>query len=379
VDTTAAPDIFATLAPWNQVVQDQVPELELFDAHTHIGRNDPDGMSQQPDELLAGLQRAKARGAFVFPMHEPDGYGAANDEVIEAAHASDGLLVPFCRVNPHIDPIKEAERALERGARGIKLHPRAEEFTLDHPEVKSLVAIAHERSLPVLIHAGRGIPALGLHAVQLAGEFANARLILAHAGICDLSWIWRVAPDHPNLLFDTAWWMPADLLTLFSLVPPGQIVFASDAPYGNTLSAASIQLRWALQAGLSAEQIRSIGSEQSLRLAAGEPLVSAGPAAGERDQAEHVLLERVAEFLLLGTIASMRGVSDAASEMLALARLACDVPEEIDDAPVFEAIRGLIDTHDQLAAAMPEDRRRLAPLILAATVARTPDVPLPAQ
>jgi hypothetical protein len=173
--------------------------------------------------------------------------------------------------------------------------------------------------------------------------------------------------------------MPADLLTLFSLVPPGQIVFASDAPYGNTLSAASIQLRWALQIGLSAEQIRSIGSEQSLRLAAGEPLQPAGPAAGERDQAEHVLLERVAEFLLLGTIASMRGVQDAANEMLALARLACDVPDEIDDAPVFVAIRKLIDAHDQIATALPEDRRRLAPLILAATVARTPDVPLPAQ
>jgi predicted TIM-barrel fold metal-dependent hydrolase len=379
VETTAAPDIFATLSPWNQVVLDQIPGLELFDAHTHIGRNDPDGMSQQPEELLVALQRAKARGAFVFPMHEPDGYGAANDEVIEASQASDGLLVPFCRVNPHIDAIAEAERALAKGARGIKLHPRAEEFTLDHPEVRSLVAIAHDRSLPVLIHAGRGIPALGLHAVQLAGEFENARLILAHAGICDLSWIWRVAPDHPNLLFDTAWWMPADLLTLFSLVPPGQIVFASDAPYGNTLSAASIQMRWALQAGLSVEQIRSVGSEQSLRLAAGEPLVPAGPAVGERDQAEHVLLERVAEFLLLGTIASMRGVQDAANEMLALARLACDVPEEIDDAPVFAAIRKLIDVHDQLAEALPEDRRRLVPLILAATVARTPDVPLPAQ
>jgi predicted TIM-barrel fold metal-dependent hydrolase len=379
VDTTAIPDIFDTLRPWNQVVLDQVPGLELFDAHTHIGRNDPDGMSQQPEELLTGLQRAQAQGAFVFPMHEPDGYRAANDEVIEAALASDGLLVPFCRVNPHIDPVEEAERALDKGARGIKLHPRAEEFTLDHPEVRSLVAIAHERSLPVLIHAGRGIPALGLHAVQLAGEFENARLILAHAGICDLSWIWRVAADHPNLLFDTAWWMPADLQTLFSLVPPGQIVFASDAPYGNTLSAASIQLRWALQVGLSAEQIRSIGSEQSLRLAAGEPLVPAGPAVGERDQAEHVLLERVAEFLLLGTIASMRGVQDAAHEMLALARLACDVPEEIDDAPVFAAIRKLIDVHDQLAEVLPEDRRRLGPLILAATVARTPEVPLPAQ
>jgi uncharacterized protein len=379
VDTTAPPDIFDTLRPWNQVVLDQVPGLELFDAHTHIGRNDPDGMSQNPEELLAGLQRAKARGAFVFPMHEPDGYAAANDDVLEAAQAADGLLVPFCRVNPHVDPLEEAERALNRGARGIKLHPRAEQFTLDHPAVKSLVAIAHERSLPVLIHAGRGIPALGLHAVELAGEFENARLILAHAGICDLSWIWRVAPDHPNLLFDTAWWMPADLKTLFSLVPPGQILFASDAPYGNTLSASSLQLRWALQVGMSAPQIRSIGSEQSLRLAAGEPLEPTGPAVGDRDCAEHVLLDRVAEFLLLGTIASMRGVSDAATEMLALARLACDVPDEIDDAPLFEAIRTLIDAHDQLATAFPEDRRRLAPLILAATVARTPEVPLPAQ
>jgi hypothetical protein len=187
-----------------------------------------------------------------------------------------------------------------------------------------------------------------------------------------------VAPDHPNLLFDTAWWMPADLKTLFSLVPPGQIVFASDAPYGNTLSAAAIQLRWALQVGLSAEQIRSIGSEQSLRVAAGKQLEPAGPAVGERDRAGHALLDRVAEFLLLGTIASMRGVSDAATEMLALARLACDVPDEIDDAPVFAAVRRLIDLHDQLAEAMPGDRRRLVPLILAATVARTPDVPLPA-
>jgi hypothetical protein len=379
VEATTAPNIWEKVKPWTQVVLDQVPGLELFDAHTHIGYNDPDGMSQRPEELLSGLQRASARGAFVFPMHEPDGYTAANDAVLEAARESDGLLVPFCRVNPHDDAVKEAERALDAGARGIKLHPRAEQFTLDHPAVESLVAVANERRLPVLIHAGRGIPALGLHAVELAGDFEDARLILAHAGICDLSWIWRVAPDHPNLLFDTAWWMPADLKTLFSLVPPGQIVFASDAPYGNTLSASAIQLRWALQAGLSVEQIRSIGSEQSLRLATGEPLEPCGPAVGERDEAEHVLLERAAEFLLLGTIASMRGVADAATEMIALARLACDVPEEIDDAPIFAAIRGLIDAHDQLASAFPDDRRRLGPLILAATVARTPDVPLPAR
>jgi uncharacterized protein len=370
-------DLGSLLKPWADIVRDQVPGIELFDVHTHIGQNDPDGMSQTPAQLLEALSWADARGAFVFPMHEPDGYPPANDAVLEAAREADGMLVPFCRVNPHDSAVAEAQRSLDAGARGIKLHPRAEEFTLDHPEVRNLVALAHERKLPMLIHAGRGIPALGLHVVELAEEFPEALLILAHAGICDLSWIWRVAPDHPNLLFDTAWWMPADLNTLFSLVPPGQIMFASDAPYGTTVMSASFMLRTALQVGLSTEQIRSIASGQALRIAAGEPLAPQGPAIGERDRAPHTLLDRVSEFLLLGTIASMRGL-DAGAEMLALARLACDVPDEIEDAPIFEAIRRLIDIHDDIRAEDAEDRRRLAFLILALTTARTPDVPVPA-
>jgi hypothetical protein len=63
--------------------------------------------------------------------------------------------------------------------------------------------------------------------------------------------------------------------------------------------------------------------------------------------------------------------------MLALARLACDIPPDIDDAPVFAAVLGLLDLHARLAAADPSDRRVRALLILAASVARSPDVPLP--
>jgi uncharacterized protein len=370
-------DFADLILPWLDVVREQVPDLALFDAHTHLGQNDPDGMKQTPEQLLGILSLAGAEGAFVFPMHEPDGYPPANDFVIDTAAASDGGLVPFCRINPHADgPVAEAERCLSKGARGIKLHPRAENFTLDHPQVRNLAALANERRLPMLVHAGRGIPALGLHAVELAGEFPDARLILAHAGICDLSWIWRVAADHPNLLFDTAWWMPADLQSLFSLVPPGQILFASDAPYGATPMSAAFMIRHALQVGLRPEQVRCIASEQSLRLARGEDLVPAGPAVGERERPPHVLLDRASEFLMLGAIATMRG-AEGAGEMLALARLACDVPEEIDDAPVFAAIRSLIDIHDQFSEEDPKDRRRIAFLILAATCARTPEVPVP--
>ncbi|MGO9902199.1 MAG: amidohydrolase family protein [Solirubrobacteraceae bacterium] len=370
-------DIGALLYPWYEIIHEQVPGIELFDAHTHLGENDPDGLRQSPQELLEMLRLAGARGAFTFPMHELDGYQPANDMVISAARESGGLLVPFCRVNPHAGALTEAQRALAAGARGIKLHPRAENFTLDHPALRSLLALADERSLPILIHAGRGIPALGEHAVAFAGEFRNARLILAHAGITDLSWIWRVAADLPNLLFDTAWWMPADLLSLFSLVPPGQLVFASDSPYGHTLVSGAAQVRLMLQAGLAPEQIRSITSGQSLRIAAGEPLAPAGAAIGERDHAAHLLLDRVAEFLLLGTIMSMRG-AEGGAEILALGRLACAVPDEIDDAPVFAAIRHLLDLYDEATLAEPDNRRRLSFLMMAITAARTPDVPVPA-
>ena len=373
-------DVTSLTAPWIAQMRELVPGIELFDAHTHLGHNDPDGMSQTPEELLGVLDESGATGAFTFPMHEPDGYPPANDMVLAAAERSGGRLVPFCRVSPNTgDAPREALRALAAGARGIKLHPRAEEFTLDHPAVGELAAIAAERDLPVLVHAGRGIPALGAHLVALAGEYPAARFILAHAGITDLAWIWKVAPDHPNLLFDTSWWMGPDLQALFALVPPGQIVFASDAPYGHTLTSAISQLRCALQMGLSTEQILSITSRQSLRIAAAQPLVGAGPAVGERDRASHVLMDRVASFTTLGALSMIRGNTDGRGpEMLALARLACEVPGDIDDAPTFAVVRGLLDAYEALAAEDPESRRPRALLMLAASVAQTPDVPVPA-
>ena len=141
------------MRPWlDRILQDTGP-LELYDAHTHIGQNDPDGYKQTPDELLAALAPVDAR-AVLFPMHEPDGYPAANDVAIGAAAEHPDRLVAFCRVSPHDHAIPEARRALDAGAVGIKLHPRAEQFGMDEPVVGELVALAHERRLPMLIHAG---------------------------------------------------------------------------------------------------------------------------------------------------------------------------------------------------------------------------------
>ncbi len=155
-------------------------------------------------------------------MHEPDGYPAANDQAIADSKRSEGRLTAFCRLDPAAEPLAEAERCLEAGAAGIKLHPRAESFALDTAAMEPVFALADERGLPVLVHAGRGIPALGRHAVKVCERHPGMRLILAHAGICDLAWIWEAATDLPNLLFDTSWWSASDLLALYALVPPGQ-------------------------------------------------------------------------------------------------------------------------------------------------------------
>src|SRR4051795_12567484 len=96
--------------------------------------------------------------------------------------AAGGALVPSARLVPRVSPAAEARRCLDAGAVGIKLHPRAERFTMHEPGVREIVAVAHERGVPILIHAGRGIPALGRDTVELAAEFPHARLILAHAG-----------------------------------------------------------------------------------------------------------------------------------------------------------------------------------------------------
>jgi predicted TIM-barrel fold metal-dependent hydrolase len=368
----------AALLPLLHRAREQVPEAQLFDAHTHIGSNDPDGYRCTGAELLQLLEPAGAR-AVVFAMHEPDGYPAANDAVMSEAEAAGPALVAFCRLDPNDEPLAEAERCLAAGARGIKLHPRAERFGLDHPALADVFAMADERRLPVLCHAGRGIPALGRHAVEACGRFPGMRLILAHAGISDLAWIWRAAADHPNLFFDTAWWSPSDLQALFALVPPGQILFASDAPYGSPAMAATWDLRHALQVGLGPEQIRGIMGEQVARLLAGEEPADLGPAPGAAAVAHDPLLERVHTFLLAALGQGFAGVEPA--ETLALAALACEVSDDDPHAEVCRWIGTLIERRAEYVPRGPARPARFAPglpvMVLAATLARTPDVPLP--
>ena len=365
-----------TLTPFLVRLRTDLPGLEILDAHTHIGFNDPDGMRCAPETLLDALEVAGTR-AVVFPMHEPEGYPEANDWVREEADRSEGRLVPFARLDPRKDPVAEGERSLDAGALGLKLHPRAEDFAMDEPGVEPIVALAQERSVPLIVHAGRGIPALGRHVVELCRSHPGARVILAHAGICDLAWIWRDARELPNLFFDTSWWSASDLLALMSLVPPGQVLLASDAPYGSPTMGAVLCLRSALQTGLDEEAVRAIAGGQMERLLAREEPLDLGPAR-EQSSGRDLLLDRVWTFLTYATGQALQGVHPA--EAIDLARLACEVGDDAPEAPVCEVVLALLENTENLPPD-PDRPTRFMPvlprLILAGLLVRTPDVPLP--
>jgi uncharacterized protein len=232
--------------------------------------------------------------------------------------------------------------------------------------------------VPVLIHAGRGIPALGRDTVRLAAEFPDARFILAHAAISDLAWLWHVLPEHPNVFIDTSWWNPADHIALFSLVDPSHIVWASDSPYGMPVHAAWTHARAALQAGVGEEALASIMGGQTARLVAGEDPQWVGAAPGASEAALHPLLDRVVTHLV-SAIGRAFGGGDP-EEPIALARLACGVGEDAPHADVCAAVLQILDQYAEHLAPPPPGRpfpTAFRFVIAALAVARTPAVPLP--
>src|SRR4029453_13446001 len=144
-----------------------------------------------------------------------------------------------------------------------------------HAGLERVFALADERRLPVLVHAGRGIPALGRHALEVTARHPGLRLI-----------------------FGPSWWAAADGQALIALVPPGQILMASDAPYGSPTWAAVMTTRNALQLGLDAEQAAAVAGGQALRIVNGEDPLDLGSAPGSERLSRDPLLDRVYSFLM---------------------------------------------------------------------------------
>ena len=124
------------------------------------------GCAGRPDEMLAIFDRIGIARSFSFCLDEPDrepAFTAANDRTLAYAAENPDRIIPFVRLDLAEGPIEEATRCLDLGARGIKLHPRAQKFSVGDERLDAVFALAVEREVPILIHGGRGLPPIGDH------------------------------------------------------------------------------------------------------------------------------------------------------------------------------------------------------------------------
>lgn len=346
----------------------------VVDAHTHLGA-DEDGQSLDAPSLIGFLdQVGPSTRACTFALHDPErhpAYRIPNDRVLQWSRESDGRLYPYCRLDPADDPVGEAERCLALGARGIKLHPRAQAFGFGDPAAESIWEVAREAKVPILIHAGRGMPRMDPLA-ELALRYPDVVLVLAHAGIADQGMFASKLRDHPNIVYDTSTFSVFDQVELFARVPVERIVFASDVPYGRPVGALYTALRLAAYAGLDDRERAALVGATMIDILEGRPLAEPRPPRVPEIRPVSGRLTRVNGYVMMAFAAAIgqRPPPDFSRSLpaVALARAVCRDPEPGAAGPALERIDALLSAAERLLGDGTADARNAAGLVMAAGV-----------
>ena len=316
----------ALLEEYAALALEELPAgVDIVDAHTHLGV-DIDGMTGEFDELTAIQDRYGISRSFVFCLDEPDrrpAFSAANDRTLAHADRAGGSLLPFVRLDLNETPLEEATRCLDLGARGIKLHPRAQGFLPDDPRLEPVFELAAARGVPILIHGGRGLPPIADGLSRLMDRY-EPTLIIAHAGIVDLAALARTFAGRAGVYFDTSVWSPIDLLDLYRLVSPEQVVYASDYPYGRQPNSLLMAVRTARTSGLDADMLRAMLGGNASRIADGDDPLPPTTPRGLAEVTHPLTFARIHQYLsMAASMLWLRQPRDTLG-VLGLALNACD-------------------------------------------------------
>ncbi|MFL6014031.1 MAG: amidohydrolase family protein, partial [Gaiellaceae bacterium] len=208
---------------------------------------------------------------------------------------------PFVRLDLNEDPIAEAKRCIDAGARGIKLHPRAQKISLEDERLTPVFQLACERNVPILIHGGRGLPPIAAHLHAIVERCAGVQLIIAHAGIADMANLTAAFAGTPGVFFDTSTWSPIDLLDFYRQMPPEQIVYASDYPYGRQPNSLLMAVRTARLAGFNESEIAGLLGGNGARIADGLPPLEPTQPKGGDELTQPTMMARIHQYLSMAT------------------------------------------------------------------------------
>lgn len=179
----------------------------IIDFHTHIreGRG-------KVEDFIAALDENGIDMAVVSPITpgSPDLGYSTNEFVYSLVQQYPTRLINFaCVVPTEREAPEQLEHAVrEYGARGLKLHPPLQNFSLLDPRIFPTIRKAIELDIPILIHTGPiysrdvrirlGDP---FDVDDLALTFPDAKLVIGHGNPLGPDPV--IVAKHPNVYMDT--------------------------------------------------------------------------------------------------------------------------------------------------------------------------------
>jgi predicted TIM-barrel fold metal-dependent hydrolase len=241
-------------------------DLGIIDMHGHLGRQTFGVPDLSAESLVAAMDRIGVTSIVVSHTHcLTPGWSDANEQVLAAMREFPGRILGYVRLWPSSaeDVRREAERYLNQGFTGVKLH-NSVGFGYVSSAYEPALAMANERRLPVLLHTWGRAEELG-HARALAARYPEATFVLAHSGVNGSESIYgQIAREFGNVVLDLCMSITLRGMVerLVAAAGVDRIVWGSDATF---LSMAH-QIGKVLGADLSDEVKRKLLSGNAQRI-----------------------------------------------------------------------------------------------------------------
>ncbi len=212
-----------------------------------------DGLPTAED--VASYYRERNLVAVVFGVDSESVTGTKpipNEEIAEVAAANPDVLIPFASIDPArgTKGVRAARRLIaDHGVRGFKFHPNSQGFFPNDRKVYPLYEAIEAAGLPALFHTGHsgigaGVRGGGgirlkysnpLHVDDVAVDFPDLKIILAHPSFPWQEEAISVALHKPNVHIDLSGWspkyFPEILVRYANTLLRDKVLFGSDFPF----------------------------------------------------------------------------------------------------------------------------------------------------
>jgi uncharacterized protein len=237
--------------------------VTIIDSHTHVGV-DVDGHKMTAASLLKTMKSNDINKSIVFPADDPRAgktFSFPNERILRAYRYAPDFFIPFFRLNPNYNWKQEFDKRVSQGFRGVKLHPRSQDFQIDSPKAMKLYGQMEKTNLILLIHTGFGVDTAASELAKVAKAFPKLKILVGHGGFADLDNVINALSGLDNVMFEISTMRIFDLLELLNRVPVRNIVFGSDIPYYDQTLALQVLVDAATLARKHPNQIKQMLGE----------------------------------------------------------------------------------------------------------------------